>query len=315
MDNEDQIKSAYSGQFIENLRQSYSNGNDIILGYCSMAETAMAYACGDLGLDQSTEIEKHITACKFCTDLVVDTRLAEWDAQKLSGQDLKILPALSNAIHEPATQTSMLSFLRQLPAFISNFCSLLLSPRVMATLATACLAFIIINYGLNDSQIFEKSVMPPKKAQIQNKTVPQTIKPSLGAQDQQKNIHPKSPDTHKKYDAKEHINSFKPLYEDKPDAFKVRKPRRSRLPRTPLERIDISQLTLVGIVVSADGNKALLESASGKGYVVKEGDYIGTHSGKIVGIRKDRIVIEEEMEDGTGGVKIFRTELSLNSKN
>jgi type IV pilus assembly protein PilP len=71
----------------------------------------------------------------------------------------------------------------------------------------------------------------------------------------------------------------------------------------------------VGIVVSTDGNKALLESASGKGYVVQEGAYIGTRSGKIVRIQKDRIVIEEEMEDVTGGVKILRTELTLNSKN
>jgi type IV pilus assembly protein PilP len=104
------------------------------------------------------------------------------------------------------------------------------------------------------------------------------------------------------------------LVEGKPDDSKVRRPKRSRIPRTPLERIDISQLKLVGIVVSADGNKALFESASGKGYVVRQGDYIGTHAGKIVRIQKDRIVIEEEIEDVTGKVKIRKIELKLYSE-
>ena len=315
MDNEHQNKTVYSEQLVENLRQSYSKGNDIIVDDCSMAETAMAYACGDLGSEQAPEMEKHINACKFCMDLVLDTRLAECDVRELGSQALGVLPALSKAIHKPVDQSSIISFLRQMPVLISNFCSFLLSPKVMATLATASLAFIIINYGLNDSEIIEKSVMLPKKAQPQKKMVSQPIKPSVGSPDKQKDLHTGSPDTHKKNDTGEHINSVKPLYEGKPDASKVPRTRRSRIPRTPLERIDLSQLKLVGIVVSDDGNKALLESASGKGYVVQEGTFIGTNSGKIVKILKDKIVIEEQVENVTGRVKIFRTELRLSSKN
>jgi type IV pilus assembly protein PilP len=70
----------------------------------------------------------------------------------------------------------------------------------------------------------------------------------------------------------------------------------------------------VGIVVSTDGNKALLESASGKGYVVQEGAFIGTNAGKIVQIQKDRIVIEEQLEDTIGKVEIRKIELKLYSK-
>jgi type IV pilus assembly protein PilP len=314
MDNEHQNKNEYSEQFIENLRQIYSEGNDIIVDDCSMAETAMAYACGELSSEQIHEIEKHINACKFCADLVLDTRLAEWDARKLGGQTLEVLPALSKAIHKPVDQSSIISFLRHLTVFISNFWSFLLSPKVMATLVTASLAFIIINHGLNDSEIIEKSVMLSKKTQPQKKMVPQSVKPSMSSPDKQNDIYPGLPDMPKKYDHQEHINSVKPLVEGKPDDSKVRRPKRSRIPRTPLERIDISQLKLVGIVVSADGNKALFESASGKGYVVRQGDYIGTHAGKIVRIQKDRIVIEEEIEDVTGKVKIRKIELKLYSE-
>ncbi|MGD8762216.1 MAG: pilus assembly protein PilP [Desulfobacteraceae bacterium] len=314
MNSKNQNKIEYSEQIIENLRQSYCKGNDIIVDDCSMAETAIAYACGDLSSEQTHEIVKHINACKFCTDLVLDTRLAEWDARELGGQAPEVLPSLSKAIHKPVVQSSILSFLKHLPILISNFCSFLLSPKVMATLATASLAFIIINYGLNDSEIIKKSVMLPKKARPQKKVVQRTIKPSVSSPDKQKDIHTRSPDTYKNNDPKEYINSVKPLYEGKPDVSKLRRMRRSRNPRTPLERIDISQLKLVGIVVSNDGNKALLESTSGKGYVVQEGAYIGTNAGKIVQIQKDKIVIAEQVEDVMGKMNIRKIELKLYSK-
>ena len=112
MDNEHQNKTEYSGQIIENLRQSYSKDNDIIIDDCSMAETALAYACGDLGSEDNHEIEKHLNVCKFCTDLVLDTRLAQWDARELDDQTLDVLPALSKAIYKPVDQSWTLSFIK-----------------------------------------------------------------------------------------------------------------------------------------------------------------------------------------------------------
>ncbi len=84
-----------------------------------------------------------------------------------------------------------------------------------------------------------------------------------------------------------------------------------QIPQTPLERIDLSQLKLVGIVFSENGNKALMEESSGKGYVVSKGTYIGLNSGKVVQINKDRIVIEEEFEDVFGKTKLRQREIKL----
>jgi type IV pilus assembly protein PilP len=92
---------------------------------------------------------------------------------------------------------------------------------------------------------------------------------------------------------------------------KARKSKR-RIPRTPLERIELSQLKLVGIIVSPDGNKALLEDATGKGYVISNGSYIGTNAGKVVEIQKDRVIVAEEVQDARGNVTIQRKELKLN---
>jgi type IV pilus assembly protein PilP len=108
------------------------------------------------------------------------------------------------------------------------------------------------------------------------------------------------------------IDPFEPLFRDKPSPKKVKKSKRKRrVPRTPLERIDISQLKLVGIILAASGNRALVEEASGKGYVIKKGTYIGTNAGKVTAIGKDAVMVEEEYEDVFGKLKVQKKELKL----
>jgi type IV pilus assembly protein PilP len=84
------------------------------------------------------------------------------------------------------------------------------------------------------------------------------------------------------YNPKGKIDPFEPLFREKPTMAMVKKKRKKRIPRTPLEKIDLSQLTLVGIILASSGNKALVEEASGKGYVIKRGTFIGTNAGKVV---------------------------------
>jgi len=68
---------------------------------------------------------------------------------------------------------------------------------------------------------------------------------------------------------------------------------------TPLEEVDISQLKLSGIIVLASGNKALVDDATGKGYIIIPGTYIGMKEGKVIAIKKDRVIVEEyEMVKG-----------------
>jgi len=84
-----------------------------------------------------------------------------------------------------------------------------------------------------------------------------------------------------------------------------------RIPRTPLEMVDLSQLKLVAIMHAKSGNKALVEEASGKGFVVAKGTYMGINSGRVVKILKDSIIIEEEAENIIGKRIIQERELKL----
>jgi type IV pilus assembly protein PilP len=113
------------------------------------------------------------------------------------------------------------------------------------------------------------------------------------------------------YDPKGKIDPFEPLFKETPTVALVKKQREKRTPRTPLERIDIGQLKLVGIILAESGNKALVEEASGKGYVIKIGTYLGTNSGKVVKIEKDTVVVAEEYEDVLGNVTVRNTEIKL----
>jgi len=87
------------------------------------------------------------------------------------------------------------------------------------------------------------------------------------------------------------------------------------LPLTPLQKVELSQLKLVGIIVSAAGNKALVEEPSGKGYVITEGTYVGTNLGRVKKILNDVVIVEEEVRDFVSGrMKRQTTELRLQKK-
>jgi len=114
------------------------------------------------------------------------------------------------------------------------------------------------------------------------------------------------------YNPEGKLDPFEPLFKKESVSLAVgNKTIKQRKPLTPLEKVNLSQLTLVGIIQAPSGNRALVQETTGKGYVVKKGTYIGTNSGKIVQILKDRIIIEEESEDIYGKVSIIKKPIKL----
>ena len=88
----------------------------------------------------------------------------------------------------------------------------------------------------------------------------------------------------------------------KPDPFKpfieLTPVRSSRtVPLTPLQKYDISQLKLVAIISTPEGNVALVEDGTQKGYFLKKGTWIGKNDGKVTKILKDRVIVEEVYQD------------------
>ncbi|MFC1798919.1 pilus assembly protein PilP [Thermodesulfobacteriota bacterium] len=116
------------------------------------------------------------------------------------------------------------------------------------------------------------------------------------------------------YNSAGKLDPFLPLYKEKPvakDSEKKKKKKKRRLPLTPLEKVDISQLKLVGVIRAPSGNKALVQEATGKGYIVKKGTYIGIHAGRVIDILKDRLVVEEEVETALGTYELQKREMKI----
>lgn len=116
------------------------------------------------------------------------------------------------------------------------------------------------------------------------------------------------------YDPKGRFDPFEPLFKEQKNeqpSVKKQSDREKRIPKTPLEKIALSQLKLSAIIRATSGNKALVVDATGKGYVVEKGTYIGLNSGRVIQIEPERIVIEEDIEDIMGELKIRNSELKL----
>jgi type IV pilus assembly protein PilP len=115
------------------------------------------------------------------------------------------------------------------------------------------------------------------------------------------------------YNPEGKIDPFVPLVRDEPaKALQTEKSKgEKREPSTPLELVDLSQLKLTAIIRTPSGLKAMVEESTGKGYIVGMGTYMGIHSGKVVNILKDRVVVEEEVEDALGNVVDRNSELKF----
>lgn len=113
------------------------------------------------------------------------------------------------------------------------------------------------------------------------------------------------------YNPKGKPDPFEPFIKDEgQQVSKSLKPKK-RTPQTPLEQIELGQLKLVAIIAAATGNRALVEESSGKGYILREGTYVGMNSGKVVGISIDKVLIEEEFEDVYGKTITQKKEITL----
>ncbi len=104
----------------------------------------------------------------------------------------------------------------------------------------------------------------------------------------------------------------KPLYTYNPvgkrDPFKpfITLGPRKRIPTarlTPLQRYEVSELKLVGILKGPAGYRALVEDASGKGFIITKGTLIGRENGRVTEIRDDRVIIKQSHKNIFGEIK------------
>lgn len=149
-----------------------------------------------------------------------------------------------------------------------------------------------------------------QKGVVETKTM---TKPPAETFDTQKLI----PDLALGYDSKGKVDPFIPLVKEEPvkvektELIDAKADAREKRTKTPLEKIELSQLELKAIIMAPSGNKALVEETNGKGYIIRKGTYIGRHDGRVLRILKDKIVVEELTENHEGKMIAREKEIKL----
>lgn len=66
---------------------------------------------------------------------------------------------------------------------------------------------------------------------------------------------------------------------------------------SPLERFDLTQLAVMGIIWGLEEPRALVRDPTGKGYIVRAGTPIGKNKGRILRIEDNKVVVKETYLD------------------
>ena len=92
---------------------------------------------------------------------------------------------------------------------------------------------------------------------------------------------------------------YRYLPEGKPDPFRsfIRREAELEDNESPLERFDLSQLSVSAIMWGTDRPRALITDPSGKAYIVSEGAPIGKNKGRVVKIADNLIRVKETYVD------------------
>lgn len=119
------------------------------------------------------------------------------------------------------------------------------------------------------------------------------------------------------YDPGNRVDPFSPLLKTEQEAAPV-KPKEPEVPKrvlTPLEKMNLSQIKLVAVVLMENEALAMVEEATGKGYEVRLGTYMGQNGGRVTEIRPNSIIVKERVADFRGRksdrfqeIKIQKTE-------
>lgn len=82
-------------------------------------------------------------------------------------------------------------------------------------------------------------------------------------------------------------------------------------PRTPLQKYEIDQYRLVGIIWGVERPRALVEDPEGIGHVMEIGTYIGRNWGKVTQITAGEVVVTEEYQTLDGELVVNPIKMTL----
>ena len=167
-------------------------------------------------------------------------------------------------------------------------------------LPIACLVFVMgLAYGGPSKKLAGPvyKEMRPEKIPFEPGKIPDPFLSYLVKRGQQVSARAEN-DRRKQLEADERLQQQRLAAEEKLKRQKLAAAERLRAlkePKTELQKMGLSQLTLTAIVQAKDGAWAMVRDESGRGFVLKKGTYIGTNGGVVskIAITEKKIIIKE----------------------
>ncbi len=166
---------------------------------------------------------------------------------------------------------------------------------------TAFLLLLVLAWGLNGCSDKSGQGSAPSAAKKPGQAI------STGPTSSVTGTAPTEAQTEYIYMARGRRDPFSPIVESE-----GKKTKRGELP--PLERYNLSELKLSGVVWGGFGYSALIEGPDGKGYFVHDGNVIGVNRGVIRKITQNQIIIEEKFKNYLGEVERKQIIMELRKK-
>ena len=100
----------------------------------------------------------------------------------------------------------------------------------------------------------------------------------------------------------------------RPMNLRTKTPPRARENLSPLERFELGQLKIVGIIWDLKEPRALIEDTAGLGYIVKVGTPMGSNDGTVKAIGRSQVIVEEFYEDASGAKRKRAVSMRLSTE-
>jgi type IV pilus assembly protein PilP len=169
--------------------------------------------------------------------------------------------------------------------------------NIILSLVVGCGALVLF-CGVSDGETGKTQVFKiPQEEKAATKPIQKPKQPEAQPQKIEPRTEKGTEETPYSYDPTNKVDPFKSFITVREE---LEEKEAREKPRTYLETLDLSQLTISAVILTEAEHWALVRDSKGDGHVIKVGTPIGRRGGRVTEILEDKVVVREYFKDIRG---------------
>ncbi len=186
---------------------------------------------------------------------------------------------------------------------VCRYCCKMVSVGLVVLFLGGC--FVLLLAGCQ-----EAPPPPPAAVKVEKTEPPSPTEDAVG-EGEEAEEEPQEPEY--TYDASGRREPFKTLVvEELPEVPEIIVTPDPELLKTALQKFEVSQLKLTGIILGGLGDYGRVVAPDGDSYMLNMGTLVGPHGGEVISITDNVIVVKETIHYESGKKEVVETPLYLN---